>query len=235
MQKRVLLKISGEALADESQVGVHQDAAELVAQKIAELHTKGVEVGIVLGGGNIFRGIQGSGSFQLERTPADHLGMLSTMINGVLLERLLEKQGCSAKLLLAVDCPMIGERYNWDLAMRYLKEGNIVIFAGGTGHPYFTTDTAAALRASEIGAHLLLKATMHVDGIYNCDPRENPQAKRYQTISYQEVLDKHLGILDLTAVTLCMTQNIPIRVFKLEKSTTFVEALEDQKMGTLVN
>lgn len=212
MSRRVLLKISGEALAGDRPHGIDEEALSSAARKICALHQSGVEVGLVIGGGNFFRGLQGGPDLGLERSAADQIGMLATVMNGIALQKALQHHGSPAYLLTSFECPAIGERFRHDLAMEYLTRG-ITLFVGGTGHPYFTTDTASALRASEIKADCLLKATMHVDGAYDADPKKVKNAKLYQTLSYQEYLAKGLGILDLTAITLCMTNKIPVQVF----------------------
>jgi uridylate kinase len=231
--RRVLLKVSGEALMGDLPFGVSQEAASLVANKIRELHEHGMEVGVVIGGGNIFRGIQQGGAWGIERTPADQVGMLATLINGTVLCQALIKAGCDVRLMSALDCPTVAEKYQWERAMRYLKKGRIVLFVGGTGHPYFTTDTTAALRACEIHADIFLKATTRVDGIYDKDPRKEKGAKKYEEISFQEIIEKRLGIVDLSAVTLCMEANIPIRVFNFYEGS-LLSALSDHPVGTLV-
>lgn len=231
--RRVLLKISGEALMGDLSYGVSQDSALLVAQKISELQTHGYKVGVVIGGGNIFRGIQQSASMGMKRSAADQVGMLATLINGTILNQALQKVGCSVQMLSALDCPAVAEKYQWERAMRYLDEGRVILFVGGTGHPYFTTDTCAALRACEMGADILLKATTRVDGIYTLDPRKHPEAKKFETITFQEILEKRLGILDLTAVTMCMEAHIPIRVFNFYEGS-LLAALDGSPLGTLV-
>lgn len=229
---RILLKISGEALMGDQEFGICGSACASVAQKVSILHKAGHEVAIVTGGGNLFRGIQQGEQLGLERTPADQIGMLSTLINGVAFKQALIKAGCPTHLFSALDCPKIADSYQWDKAMASLKRGEVLLFVGGTGHPYFTTDTNAALRACEIGADLLLKATMHVDGAYDKDPRKHDDAKLYSSITFAEVLDKQLGIMDLSAISMCMEANIPIRVFNFTNHT-FEEALTQQP-GTLI-
>lgn len=231
--KRVLLKISGEALMGSREFGIEEDASLNVAKKIADLSRKGHEVAIVIGGGNLFRGIQQGPTLGIRRVPADQMGMLSTLINGIALHEALLKVGCEASILSAIDCPSIVEKYQWDKALSYLSNGRVVIFVGGTGHPFFTTDTTAALRASEIGASIFLKGTTRVDGIYTKDPRKFPDAKKYTNITYREVLDQKLGIIDLTAITLCMTNKIPIRVFNFFEGS-LLQAVADAPFGSLV-
>lgn len=213
--------------------GVSPEAAMRVAEKIYALHQKGLEVGVVMGGGNIFRGIQQGASWGMERTPADLTGMLATLINGIVLSQALAKLGGDVSVMSALDCPAVAEKYQWNKAMHYLSEGRMILFVGGTGHPYFTTDTCAALRACEINADILLKATARVDGVYNADPRKDPTAQKYTTMTYGEVLDQKLGILDLTAVTMCMQARIPIRVFNFYEGE-LSEAFSDHPRGTLV-
>lgn len=214
--------------------GVDPEAARVVASKILELHQKDFEVGVVIGGGNIFRGIQQGPSLGLERTAADQIGMLATLINGTVLKEALTQQGCEVRMMSALECPDVAENYHWERAMGHLKKGRILLFVGGTGHPYFTTDTCAALRAREIHADIFLKATTRVDGIYDRDPRTEEGAQKFESISYQEILRRGLGILDLSAVTLCMAGEIPIRVFNFYKGS-LLDALSDQPFGTLVS
>jgi uridylate kinase len=232
--RRVLLKVSGEALMGDLKYGVSAEAVALVAKKIGSLQKQGIEVGVVIGGGNIFRGIQQGSALGMERTPADQIGMLATLINGIALHQALRSAGCEACMMSALDCPRVAESYHWAKAMRYLQEGKVVLFVGGTGHPYFTTDTTAALRACEIHADLLLKATTRVDGIYDKDPRKEGGAKKYETLSFEEVLEKRLGIMDLPAVTMCMEAKppIPIRVYNFYEGSP-LDALEG-RLGSLV-
>ncbi len=230
--KRVLLKLSGEALSGQQGYGIEPAAMTKVCQALGELIKQKHQVAIVIGGGNIYRGLQGY-SQGMERTSADQMGMLATIMNGIALQQALESAGFSVRLMSALDCPAVADRYRWDIASSDLSSGKILIFVGGTGHPYFTTDTTAALRACEMHADILLKATMHVDGIYTKDPRRFADAKKYETITYREILDQKLGILDLTAVTLCMTSQIPIRVFNFNGGS-LLEAVSDLPFGTLV-
>jgi uridylate kinase len=230
--RRVLLKISGEALMGDLPFGISQEAALFTASRIRELQEGGIELGIVIGGGNIFRGIQQGASWGIERTPADQVGMLATLINGTVLNQALLAAGCDVRMMSALECPAVAEKYQWERAMRYLKKGRILLIVGGTGLPYFTTDTTAARLACEIHADILLKATMRVDGIYDKDPRKEQGAKKYEKISFQEILEKRLGILDLSAVTLCMEANIPIRVFNFYEGLK--SALLETPVGTLI-
>ncbi len=228
--RRILLKLSGEALMGDQEFGISHASTSEVASRICQLQNKGLEVGVVVGGGNLFRGIN---QVKMKRTPADQMGMLSTMINGIALKQALMQAGCHVRLISALDCPKVAESYNWDAVMQSLSNGDIVIFVGGTGHPYFTTDTNAALRACEMQADLLLKATTRVDGVYSQDPRKHADAKLYTQISFQEVLEKQLGIMDLSAITMCMEAKIPIRVFNFNK-VALIDTLTDKPVGTLI-
>lgn len=206
----VLLKCSGEALADQSGNGYDANALSSLAKRLIDLHQSGTKVGVVLGGGNLFRGIAGGNELGIERTTADTAGMLATMMNGLLVAQAVRHLGCKAVLFSSIPCPSVADLYRQDKAMEALED-SIVFFVGGTGHPYFTTDSAAALRACEIGADCLIKLT-GVDGVYSDDPRVDEAATFYETISYQDFISKRLGVMDLTAVTLCMNGNIKIRV-----------------------
>jgi uridylate kinase len=230
--KRVLLKISGEALMGEQKFGVEHSACEQIAQSIKQVYDLGVQVGVVVGGGNIFRGAQAD-SFGFARTPADHIGMLATTINGLVLQQSLAALGCESRVLSALNCDSIVETYTWGHAMSCLQKGLIVIFVGGTGNPYFTTDTAAALRASEINAEILLKATK-VDGIYSDDPKTNPSAVKFDTLTYSDVLTKKLNVMDATAIALCRENRIPIRVFNLFEKGSMLKAVCQNEGGSLI-
>lgn len=227
-----MLKISGEALTSSEHFGVAQDAVLALASKIKELHDYGYSISIVLGGGNIFRGIQQGPRLGLERTPADQIGMLATLINGIALQQSLKASGIDVKLITALECPKIAESYQYEKVIHYLSLKKLILFLGGTGHPYFTTDTCAALRASEIQADILIKCTMHVDGIYSKDPRKFSDAIKYETVSYEQAIQERLGIMDITAITMCRENKIPIRVFNL-RSGSFLDALEG-KLGSLM-
>lgn len=233
--KRVLLKLSGETLLGKQEFGIDQDACLELAKQIVKLHQLGSQISIVIGGGNIFRGL----SLKLEgmpRTPADHMGMLATVLNGIALQQALVSMGENVSLMSALDCPQIAESYNWTKALHHLEHGKILIFVGGTGNPYFTTDTAAALRASEIHADILLKATK-VDGVYNKDPLKHADAKKYQTISYSQFLSESLQVMDSTAIALCRSSGIPIFVFnmqKLREEDPFL-IFTDLKHGTMIS
>ncbi|MBA3722641.1 MAG: UMP kinase [Parachlamydiaceae bacterium] len=232
--KRILLKLSGETLLDENGFGISQHACKQVAGYLHKIKQSGVELGVVIGGGNIFRGLDLKES-GMPRTPADHMGMLATLLNGIAIQQALISIGAKACVMSALECPKVAEPYNWMKALKYLEEGYIVIFVGGTGNPYFTTDTAAALRANEIHADILLKATK-VDGIYNKDPLKYPDAKKYDKISYSQILAEKLQVMDATAVTLCSSGQIPIFVFNMKRllGNNFQEVLTDLSHGTLV-
>ncbi len=231
--RRVLLKVSGETLMGEAPFGVTPEAVSLVANKIHALHQQEYEVAVVIGGGNIFRGLQQAASWGMARTPADQVGMLATLMNGIVLSAALRSAGSDVRMLTALDCPTVAEKYRWEKAMRHLQKGRILLFVGGTGHPYFTTDTCAALRACEIKADILLKATARTDAIYDRDPHKVSDAKKYSHLSFDEMLDQKLGIMDLSAVTMCMQANIPIKVFNFY-SVPLADAITDASIGTLV-
>lgn len=234
LPKRVLLKLSGEILLKDQAFGIHQQACLEVATYLKRIQEAGVQLGVVIGGGNIFRGINLKET-GMPRTPADQMGMLVTLLNGIALQQALLQLEAKTCLMSALDCPKVAESYNWLKALQYLEEGSIVIFVGGTGNPYFTTDTAAALRASEMHADILLKATK-VDGIYNKDPLKYPDAIKYDTLSYSQVLSEQLKIMDATAITLCRSNEIPIFVFNMKRlrEETAEELLSHYKNGTLV-
>jgi uridylate kinase len=232
--KRILLKLSGEMLMGGQAFGVNSQACQDLAKAVKTLSSNGIELGLVIGGGNIFRGINLKEG--MNRTPADQMGMLATLMNGIALQQALKDAGCPSRLLSALDCPKIAESYTWRKAMEYLSNGEALIFVGGTGNPYFTTDTAAALRASEINADILLKATK-VDGIYSEDPLKNANAVKYDTLSYSQVLAQKLEVMDATAIALCRSNAIPIFVFnmRLLKENDIADLLFEQKRGTIVN
>lgn len=212
--KRVLLKLSGETLLGEQVFGINQMACERLADVLIQFHSLGIQVGVVIGGGNIFRGVNLK-KMGVPRTPADHMGMLATLLNAIALQQALMVKKIPVSLMSALECPKVAEPYHWTKALKYLEDGHVVIFAGGTGNPYFTTDTAAALRASEINADVLLKATK-VDGVYDKDPILYPDALKYENISYSQVLAEKLQVMDATAVALCRSNQIPIFVFNMQ-------------------
>lgn len=231
--KRILLKLSGEALMGEQNYGIDTNIAESVAKEIKAVHDLGVEVAVVVGGGNIFRGVSKSAG-NMDRAAADYIGMLATVMNAVVLQDALEKQDVFTRVMSAIDIPQLAESFIRRRAVRHLEKQRVVIFAAGTGNPYFTTDSAAALRACEIKAEVIFKATK-VDGIYSADPLKDPNATRYETISYQEVLEKQLKVMDTSAISLCMDNNLPIMVFNMKKSGNIIKAVSgDTSIGTLV-
>jgi uridylate kinase len=231
LNKRVLIKLSGEALEGEDRC-VDNNALEKIALQLKELLHAGFQVGVVLGGGNFFRGLQGQKSLTLRRVQADHVGMIATLMNGLILADVLHRHDVPHKVLTALPCEGI-ESYSYSTMNKALETGEALLFVGGTGHPYFTTDTAAALRASEMGAALLLKATTQVDGIYNKDPRKESDAIKYTILSYKQALDEKLQVLDLTAFTLCMENKIDIRVYKYDECS-FLQVLQESNYGSLV-
>lgn len=230
--KRILLKLSGEALMGEKSYGIEPERVKYMATEIKELLKTGVEVAIVIGGGNIFRGVEASVK-GIERASADYMGMLATVINALALQNALETQGVSTRVQSAIQMSALAEPYIRRRAIRHLEKGRVVIFAAGTGNPYFTTDTAAALRAMEIGAEVILKATK-VDGVYSSDPMKDSRAKKYSEISYIDVLRKGLTVMDSTAISMCMDNNMPIIVFALKGKGNVMKIINGKKVGTLV-
>ena len=231
--KRVLLKLSGESLMGTEEFGLHMPTLNGIACNIREAVALGVEVAIVIGGGNIFRGLKGSAA-GMDRATADYMGMLATCINGMALQDALEKAGVRTRLMTAIEMSAIAEPYIRRRAERHLEKGRVVIFGAGTGSPYFTTDTTAALRAAEIHADLVLKGT-RVDGIYDSDPETNPDAKRFASISHQEVIQLDLRVMDPTAFTLCRDNGLPILVFDMTDAANIVRAVRGDDIGTLVS
>ena len=230
--KRVLLKLSGEALMGDKSYGIDQKVVHLIAKELKEISSLGVQLAVVIGGGNIFRGLEASAE-GMERTSADYMGMLATVLNALALQNALEHRGMPTRVQSAIEIRELAEPYIRRKAVRHLEKGRIVIFASGTGNPYFTTDTAAALRAMEIGAQVILKATM-VDGVYSSDPLNDPDAKKFLKISYIDVLKKGLKVMDSTAISLCMDNDLPIIVFSLLEEGNIKKVLEGKRVGTLV-
>jgi uridylate kinase len=230
--KRILLKLSGEALMGNQSFGIDSTVLEGVAAEISVIHELGVEVGIVIGGGNIFRGLQ-SDAFGVGRVAGDHMGMLATVINSIALGAVLGRIGCETRIMTAIDMIKIAEPYIRERAVTHLSKSRIVLFGAGTGNPYFTTDTAAALRAMEIDADVLLKATK-VDGVYDDDPETTPGAKYFDRLTYSEVLKRNLKVMDLTAVSLAMGQKLPIIVFNLRKRGNIKNIISGDRIGTLI-
>ncbi len=230
--QRVLLKISGEALQGSLGHGVDPQVAASIAKQIQEVHELGIDLACVIGGGNIFRGLQASKA-GMDRATADYIGMLATIMNSMVLQDQLEKIGVPTRVLSAIEVKELSEPYIRRRAMRHLEKRRVIIFAGGTGNPYFTTDTAAVLRAVEIGADVVLKATK-VDGVYDSDPVKNPKAKKFDSLRYIEVLNKELEVMDSTAVTLCRDNKLPIIVFNLMKEGNIRRVVAGEKIGTVV-
>jgi uridylate kinase len=230
--RRILLKASGEALMGAQAYGVDVKVARAIAQEIKAVHELGVEVAVVVGGGNIFRGVSESAG-DMDRSSADYIGMLATVMNAVVLQDALEKVGVHTRVLSAINIPQVGEPFIRRRAIRHLEKGRVVIFAAGTGNPYFTTDSAAALRALEIRADVILKATK-VDGVYTADPVKEPDAQRYDCITYQEVLEKQLKVMDASAISLCMDNDLPIVVFNMRTPGNIVRVVSGEAVGTRV-
>lgn len=230
--KRILLKISGEALAGEKGYGIAHKAIESITSEIKEVSALGVEVALVIGGGNIFRGLAGA-SEGMDRTTADHIGMLATIMNGLAFQEALEKMSCPTRVLTSIEMRTIAEPYIRRRAIRHLDKGRIVIFAGGTGNPYFTTDTTAALRAVEINADVVLKATK-VDGVYSDDPVKNKKAQFFEEIRYIDVLSNGLKVMDATAISLCMENKKPLVVFNMNKPGNIIRVVKGEKVGTSI-
>lgn len=230
--KRILLKLSGESLMGDKQYGIDNDRVKQYAEDIKAVHDKGLEIAIVIGGGNIFRGLSAEKS-GMDRAQADYMGMLATVINSMALQDALEKVGIKTRLLTAIKMEQICEPFIRRRAVRHLEKGRVVIFGAGTGNPYFTTDSAAALRAIEIKADVVLKGT-RVDGIYTADPEKDPLATKYNEISFREVYDKGLNVMDMTAFTLCEENQLPIIVFDMNKHGNFMKIASGEPIGTLV-
>lgn len=229
---RVLLKLSGEALAPPDGRGIDPDAAESIAQRVCEVHRLGVQVAVVIGAGNLWRGREGL-KRGMDRATADYMGMLGTVINALALMDAIEREGVPVRVQTAIEMRAVAEPYIRRRALRHLEKGRVVIFGGGTGNPYFTTDTTAALRAMEIGADVLIKATK-VDGVYDSDPRTNPDARRFDRLTYMEALNRRLEVMDSTALSLCMDHNLPILVLNLWDPDALRQALYGEPVGTLV-
>lgn len=231
-KKRVVLKISGEALMGSKKYGIDPDVSIAIARQIKQVFEKGIEISVVIGGGNIFRGLSAA-SKGMDRSTADYMGMLATMMNGLALQDALENNGVDTRVMTAISMSELAEPYIRRRAVRHLEKGRVVIFVCGTGNPYFTTDTAAALRAKEINADLLLKATK-VDGVYSRDPVKYKSARKFKELKYLDVLKKRLKVMDATAVSLCMDNDLPIVVFNMNTKDNIVRAIMGKKVGTLI-
>ena len=230
--RRILLKISGEALAGEQKYGLSAEVVRFIADEVRDIHRLGVQIGMVIGGGNIFRGVEAS-SQGMDRPSADHMGMLATVMNGLALQDALERIGVDTRVQTAIEMREIAEPFIRRRAVRHLEKGRVVIFVGGTGNPYFTTDTAAALRAMEIGADVVCKATK-VDGVYSADPKTDPTAKKFDEMTYLEILSRRLKVMDSTAISLCMDNGFPIVVFNLQEKGRLRQLVFGERIGTLV-
>lgn len=230
--KRILLKLSGEALMGDHEYGINPQTIQTFAAEIKEIVDLGVQIGIVIGGGNIFRGIQAA-AHGIHKVSGDHMGMLATVINCIAFQNALESLGVQTRLQTAIKMEQIAEPFIRRRAIRHLEKGRVVLFGAGTGNPYFTTDTAAALRAIEIEARVVIKGT-RVDGVYDCDPEKNQLAKKFDSITYSEVLERDLGVMDQTAITLCKANKLPIIVFNINEKTNLKRFVMGEKIGTVV-
>ena len=231
--KRILLKLSGEALMGDDAFGINQDTIRRMASEVVEITKMGVQVALVIGGGNIFSGVAG-GAIGMDRATADYMGMLATVMNSLALSDSLDKAGATSRVMSAISIEQVVEPYVRPKALQYLEEGKVVIFAAGTGNPFFTTDTAAALRGAEIGAEVVLKATK-VDGVYTADPAKDPAATRYTTLTFDEAMMRNLQVMDATAFALCRDQNLPIKVFSILKEGALKRVVLGEDEGTLVH
>jgi uridylate kinase len=230
--RRILLKVSGEALAGDQEYGISTDVVRFIAEEVREVHQVGVQIGMVIGGGNIFRGVVASAQ-GMDRSSADYMGMLATVMNGLALQDALEKVGVDTRVQTAIEMREVAEPFIRRRALRHLEKGRVIIFVGGTGNPYFTTDTAAALRAMEINADVVFKATK-VDGVYTADPKTDPTAQKFEELSYIEVLSRRLKVMDSTAISLCMDNGFPIVVFNLLEKGRLRQLVFGARIGTLV-
>lgn len=232
--KRVVLKLSGEALAGSQGYGIDPVTVDVISKQVVEVANKGIQVAIVVGGGNIWRGLSGKAK-GMDRVSADYMGMLATVMNALALQDAIEKNGVVTRVQTAITMQQVAEPYIRRRAIRHMEKGRVVIFGAGTGNPYFSTDTTAALRAAEIDADAILMAKNGVDGVYDSDPKVNPNAKMYTHLSFLDVIQKQLGVMDATATTLCMNNNIPIVVFNIDTKGNIVAACSGEEIGTLVD
>lgn len=231
MYKRILLKLSGEALAGCDKSGINADTVNKVVVQLVELHNAGVEIGIVVGGGNFWRGRQGT---NMDRVTADHMGMLATIMNALALQDAIEQKGVPTRVQTALSIPAVAEPFILRKALRHFECGRIVIFACGTGNPYFSTDSGAALRSAEIKADVLMMAK-NVDGVYDCDPKKNAKAKKIDELSYMDVINNDIEVMDMTAITMCKENNVPIIAFGLDTENSIVKAARGEKIGTIIH
>lgn len=232
--KRVVLKLSGEALAGSQGYGIDPVTVDVISKQVVEVAKKGIQVAIVVGGGNIWRGLSGKAK-GMDRVSADYMGMLATVMNALALQDAIEKNGIVTRVQTAITMQQVAEPYIRRRAIRHMEKGRVVIFGAGTGNPYFSTDTTAALRAAEIDADAILMAKNGVDGVYDSDPKVNPDARMYTHLSFLDVIQKQLGVMDATATTLCMNNNIPIVVFNIDTKGNIVAACSGEEIGTLVD
>jgi uridylate kinase len=230
--KRIMLKLSGEALMGEDAYGINRQTIDAIVEEIAAVARLSVEIGVVIGGGNIFRGVA-PGAAGMDRATADYMGMLATVMNALALQDAMRRAGLDCRVQSALNIEQVVEPYIRGKAIRYLEEGKVVVFAAGTGNPFFTTDTAAALRASEVGAEIVLKATK-VDGVYTADPKKDPAAKRYERLTFDEAIQRNLKVMDATALTLCRDQKLPVNVFSIFKKNALLRVVMGDNEGTLV-
>lgn len=230
--KRILLKISGEALMGKGNYGIDAETLQGVASEIKDVHDEGVQIAVVIGGGNIFRGLN-SDSYGMKRAPADHMGMLATVINALALGEAINNEGLETRIMSAIDMNKVAEPFIRKRAISHLNKGRVVLFGGGTGNPFFSTDTAAALRAMEIDAEVLLKATK-VEGVYERDPKDDPSLKPFKTLTYREYIEKGLKVMDMTAITLAMGHNLPVLVFSLRERGNILRVVTGNDVGTLI-
>jgi uridylate kinase len=232
--RRILLKLSGEVLAGDGSFGIDPERVKALASEVAEVAKAGVEIGLVVGGGNFFRGVAAAAQ-NMERVTADHMGMLATVMNALALQDALERAGATTRVMSALPIQAVCESYIRRRAIRHLEKGRVVIFAAGTGSPYFTTDSAASLRAMEIGAEIILKASHTVDGIYDRDPALDAQARRFEHLTYMEIIRRGLKVMDTTAISMCMDHSLPVLVFNLQKVGNIRRAVLGEHIGTLVS
>lgn len=232
--KRILLKISGEALMEDQSFGIDPDTVNRVAKQIRDIYEMGAEIAVVVGGGNIFRGVQNSAKLGMDQASADYVGMLATTMNALVLQGVLKQYNVQTRVVNAIRMDQIAEPYIRLRAMRHLEKSRVVIFAGGTGNPFFTTDTAAALRASEINAEVMLMAKNKVDGVYDKDPRKHSDAKKFDYISYDDIIRKDLKVIDTSAIALCKNNNVPIMVFDFASKNGIEKIIKGEKEGTLI-
>lgn len=231
--KRVLLKLSGESLEGEQGFGISSEVLDFFSEEVKKVHDAGIELGIVIGGGNIYRGLSAAKQ-GIDRATGDQMGMLATMINSLALQNAIERIGVQTRLMSAIKMEEIAEPYIRRRAIRHLEKGRVVILGAGTGHPYFSTDTAASLRAVEIGADVIIKGT-RVDGVYDSDPEKNPNAIKYEKISYLDILKNNLRVMDLTAVSLCQENNLPMMVFNMDVPGNLLKLVQGEAIGTFIN